>query len=154
MALSYCTSQHNTTISLCFPGGISGYVLQYCVLDDSSASWCWTLPPLPVSGNLDFLCGPKSGSADWCRFQFPAGRLTFFKQLTSATYRRCRCQSCLLASLTDVFPVGGNICRPCHSNSGPAVFGLLCQFWYHSLVPAVDVIHILCQVGALFTFTF
>lgn len=45
-------------------------------------------------------------------------------------------------------PAGGDICRSCNSNPSPLVLGVLRQFRHHPLVLAVDVLHLLCQVGA------
>lgn len=41
---------------------------------------------------------------------------------------------------------GSNFCRSCHSHPCAAVFRLLCQFWHHSKIPPMDIIHFLCQV--------
>lgn len=45
-------------------------------------------------------------------------------------------------------PAGGDICWSCNSNPSPLVLGVLRQFRHHPLVLAVDVLHLLCQVGA------
>lgn len=47
-----------------------------------------------------------------------------------------------------LFPAGGDVCRPGHSDPGPAVLRVLRQFRHHPLVPAVDVLHLLRQVGS------
>ena len=48
-----------------------------------------------------------------------------------------------------LFPAGGDVCRSSHSDPCSVVLGVLCQFRHHPLVPAVDVLHLLRQVGAL-----
>ncbi|XP_035477780.1 ATP-binding cassette sub-family G member 1 isoform X4 [Scophthalmus maximus] len=55
------------------PGSIPIGVLQYCVLDDGSASRCRTLLPLPVSGGPDLSGGSESGSADRSSLHLAAG---------------------------------------------------------------------------------
>lgn len=50
---------------------------------------------------------------------------------------------------SECFPsAGGDICWSCNSDSSPLVLGVLRQFRHHPLVLAVDVLHLLCQVGA------
>lgn len=60
-------------------------------------------------------------------------------------------QVCSCADITRVclLPVGGHVCGSGHGDPGSAVLRVLRQLRYHPLVPAVDVLHLLRQVGAL-----
>lgn len=68
---------HCPVPSILCTGSIPAGVLQYCVLDDRSASRCRAVLPVPVSGGSDLSGGPESGSADRSRLHFPAGQLLY-----------------------------------------------------------------------------
>ncbi len=141
-------TKYRPVLSILCTGSFPGGVLQYCVLDDGSASRCWPLLPFPVSRGSDLSGGSESGSADRSRLHLSAGQFTCspvwpHRQVCSPVWpHRQVCSPCL-------FPAGGDVCRSGHSDPCSVVLGVLRQFRHHPLVPAVDVLHLLRQVGAL-----
>lgn len=90
-----------------FPAG----VLQYCVLDDGSASGRRPVLPLPVAGSSDLSGGSESGSADRSRLHLAAGQFvsTHLCELTDSYRQVCvpadYRQVCFLQVATFVGPV-------------------------------------------------